>query len=104
MNITVHIERLILDGLPVSSRDAPVVQAAVQAELLLLLSQGGIAPSLRGGADLHYLCVDCLSLRHDARPVAIGRQIASAVHRSIGNTNGAANVAIAVQQSAGAIR
>src|SRR6266852_529340 len=104
MNITVHIERLVLEGLPVGSHDAPAVQAAVEAELSRLLSQGGIASSLRRGADLHYLRADSLSLRHCARPVTIGAQIASALHRTIGNADVSARADKAIPQSSGAPR
>jgi hypothetical protein len=104
MNITVHIERLVLDSLPVSSHDAPLVRAAVEAELARLLSRGGIAASLRAGGDLHQIRAGSLSLHNDMRPVAIGSQIARAVHGSIGKTNEAASAVIAVPQSAGAIR
>ena len=38
MNINLHIERLILDGLPITRQQGPHVQAAVEAELTRLLS------------------------------------------------------------------
>ena len=37
MRINVHIERLILDGLPVTSLQGPEVGAAVETELARLL-------------------------------------------------------------------
>jgi hypothetical protein len=38
MNISVHIERLVLDGLFVSHGQRPLLQAAVEAELTRLLT------------------------------------------------------------------
>lgn len=104
MNIAIHIERLLLEGLPVTSYEARLVQAAVEAELARLLSQGGITPALRRGADLHYLRADSLNFNHNARPVAIGAQIASAVHKSIGNAGVPARADKAIAQSSGGPR
>ena len=42
MNIRLHIERLILDGLPVNSVQSPQVKAAVEAELTRLLTADGL--------------------------------------------------------------
>jgi hypothetical protein len=104
MNIAIHIERLVLEGLPVTSYEAPLVQAAVEAELTRLLSQGGVAPSLRRGADLHYLRADSVNFDHDARPIAMGSQIASVVHKSIGNVGAPTHPDKAIWQSSGALR
>jgi hypothetical protein len=38
MSISLHIERLILEGLPVASNSGPQLQAAVEAELTRLLA------------------------------------------------------------------
>ena len=47
--IKVHIERLVLEGLPVMRSEGPLVQAAVQAELSRLLAEGGLGPGLASG-------------------------------------------------------
>jgi hypothetical protein len=44
MNIHLHIERMVLDGLPVSGGEAANVQAAVEAELARLLAGELVAP------------------------------------------------------------
>ena len=41
-NIHLHIERLILDGLPIERAQGPHVQAAVEAELARLLTENGL--------------------------------------------------------------
>jgi len=38
MNISLHIERLILEGLPITSNSGPQLQAAVEAELTRLFA------------------------------------------------------------------
>ena len=46
MNVNVHIERLVLEGLDVSSRDGDAIGAAVQRELARLVpgAQLGVIP------------------------------------------------------------
>ena len=75
MNINLHIEKLVLEGLPVGAQDGPLVQAAVQQELARLLGQSGLA--LRGSVP---------ALRGETIRMAgggaeqLGAQIAQAVH------------------------
>ena len=38
MNINVHIERLVLEGLPVTDPDSPIVQAAIETELARIVA------------------------------------------------------------------
>lgn len=41
MIVNLHIDRLVLDGLPLGSHEGPLVQAAVEAELRRALSVDG---------------------------------------------------------------
>ena len=52
MNIHVHIERLVLDGLPVAPGRGDLVREAVEAELTRLLAEGGLVPGLTSGGAL----------------------------------------------------
>ena len=45
MRINLHIEKLVLDGLPLERRDGPAVQRAVQQELSRLMADGNFAGS-----------------------------------------------------------
>ena len=45
MNLSLHIERLVLDGLPVTSSNSALLQAAVEAELGRLLASELMAPA-----------------------------------------------------------
>ena len=59
MNINLHIERLMLDGLSVASGEAALVQTAVEAELGRLLANELLAPARSsalayiGGGEIH---------------------------------------------------
>ena len=84
MNINLHIERLILDGLPFAPAHSAQVQAAVEAELSRLLSAGGLHANLQSGAALPSVRADALQLSADSHPTQLGRQIAQAVYGGIG--------------------
>jgi len=81
--IKVHIEKLVLDGLPVTRAQGPLVQAAVEAELSRLLSEGGLGSELAAGEAVP--SVRAISINSVGKsPAQIGRQIARAVYGGIG--------------------
>ena len=84
MNINIHIERLILDGLPISQRQRPQVQAAVEAELSRLLAADGLASHLQSGGALSHLKGGNIQLTHHSDPNTLGQQIARSVYNGIG--------------------
>ena len=84
MKIDLHIERLILEGLPVSSHDGPQVRAAVQAELSRLLSLQGFSGELQAGGTFPAVRTRPIHLEPQAGPRQIGRQIAHSVYRGLG--------------------
>ena len=86
MNISLHIERLILDGLPVEAGHRILLQAAIEAELTRLLSESGVAPSLQAGGAMPSVRADAIQLTAESNPAQLGRQIAKSVHGSIGKT------------------
>ncbi len=104
MNINVHIERLILEGLPVSSHDAAVVRAAVQAELSRLLAEHGVEAPSHAASELPHLSAGLIHLTHDVRPITVGDQIARVVHKGISNAGVPALADKAILQSSGARR
>jgi hypothetical protein len=83
MTIHVHIDRLILDGLPTHRAQRAAVGAALQAELRRLLITDGLGPGLLAGGVLEHLRGD--DLRHDtaASAASLGSHIAEAVHRGM---------------------
>jgi hypothetical protein len=84
MNINVQIERLVLDGIAVSAAQRPHLQAALEAELGRLLTEGGLAPSLARGAALPSVVAPGIQLSPTGGPGHLGQQIAYAVYRGIG--------------------
>jgi hypothetical protein len=86
MNIHLHIERLILDGLPIGSGQGALVQAAVEAELSRLLVQGGIAPSLQSGGAVPSVRAEAIQFTAQSTPAQMGQQIAHSVYAGMGKT------------------
>jgi hypothetical protein len=88
--ITVHIERLVLDGIPIGKAQAPALQAAIEAELVRLLAVHGIADEFRSGAALASIRTGTITLSGENKPGGLGRKIARAVHAGIGNVQASA--------------
>lgn len=82
MNINLHIERLVLEGLPIAQGAGPLVQHAVEAELSRLLADG-VSPGLSGGGALPRVPAGAIQLTKDVSAAAIGRQIAQSVYGGI---------------------
>jgi hypothetical protein len=87
MKINLHIERLILDGLPVTSLQGPQVRAAVEAELARLLAADGLSHELRGGVAVPRVRAGAIQIGKENQPARLGQSIARAVHEGIGNSN-----------------
>jgi len=84
MNIQLHVEQLVLDGLSLTASQGPLVQAALEAEMSRLLAEGGLAPGLLSGGTLPGLPAASIELAPQSDPATIGRQIAQSVHGGIG--------------------
>ncbi len=85
-NIHLHIERLILDGLPIERSQGPFVQAAVEAELSRLLTENGLAPNLHTDGAMPNVHANAIQLTASSNPAQVGTQIAQSVYGGIGNT------------------
>jgi len=85
VKITLNIERLILDGLPVSGDQAPSVRAAVEAELARLIADGGLSREARSGGAVPALRGGNIQVDKAGPPAGLGKQIAGAVYSGIGN-------------------
>jgi hypothetical protein len=82
MDIHVHIERLILDGLPAEDSAGASMQAALSRELSLLLSGRGLGPELSAGGARPTLDAGTVDVESGA-PGASPHQVAAAIHRSL---------------------
>lgn len=85
MNIKLHIERLVLEGLEMDRRNAPQIQEAVEAELTRLLTNGGLSSALNAGAALARVPASAIQLRRENSTADLGQQIARSVYGRIGN-------------------
>ena len=77
--IKVHIERLVLEGLPVGRSQGPQVQAAVQAELSRLLAEGGLGQELAAGGAVPSVPAESIRLNGGGAG-EVGRQIAGSIY------------------------
>lgn len=84
MNISVHIERLVLDGLPLEQRHGRHLQAALEQELVRLLSHAKVPAGLSAGLDARRVDAGRIQLAERANPAGVGQQIAAAVYRGFG--------------------
>jgi hypothetical protein len=80
MRINLHIERIVVDGLPVDRRGAEAMRQALQGELTRLFTDEGIPPSLHADTALNALRTPSIAFTKNTTPVAIGQQIANSVH------------------------
>lgn len=84
MNINLHIDRLVLDGIPLVPGERPLLQAAVEAELTRLLANGGLSDALQSGGALYSVQAGRIQLTNNGSPARLGEQIAGAVYGGIG--------------------
>jgi len=85
MNVNLHIEQLILDGIDLPAHQREALAAAVQGELTRLITLGGISPGLQQGGALAQVAGDRLRLSAGQSPELIGEQIARSVYEGIGH-------------------
>ena len=81
MNITLHIERLVLDGLPLTHGQSTAVKTALEGELARLLKERGMQ-GVTGGAVPH-LSVASIHLSPGAHPTQWARQIAHTLYAGL---------------------
>jgi hypothetical protein len=84
MNISITIEQLILEGLPLTRGQGPLVQAAFERELGRLLAERGVATALLHGGALRSLGAGPVQIAGGSDPANIGQQIAQAVYAGMG--------------------
>jgi hypothetical protein len=83
MTINVHIERLILEGLPPESHQGPLLQRELEADLVRLFAQRPFPANLLAGTPMPVLRADTVHLGASVAPQLWGRQIAQAVYGAI---------------------
>ena len=76
MSLHLRIDRLVLEGTALTQRDGARLQAALGAELAILLKDSGLQPELAKGIALPSLPLTTLAQPAAAEPSALGRQLA----------------------------
>ena len=84
MNIKLHVDQLILDDLPIPHSQRPVLQAAIETELIRLLTADGLSSSLLTGGAVPHLSAETIHLAPNSNPTLLGQQIAQSVYGGIG--------------------
>jgi hypothetical protein len=85
MTISLHIDRLILEGISVAQHERPLLLAALSEELGMLLAQSGLALDLQNGTALPHLRSPAAVIDAGAPAAELGRQIAHSVYAGIGS-------------------
>ena len=88
MKVHLHIDRLVLDGIAVERTHAGKVRVAVERELTRLLAVGGLASQLASGGAVPRLRGGNIRFQKSTNAGVLGRDIARAVHQTIGVSGG----------------
>ncbi len=84
MNIQLHIDPLVLDGLDLAYADRSQLATSVETELSRLLSAGGLSSDFTSGASLATLSAGSIHVTPGASADHLGVQIAQAVYGGVG--------------------
>jgi len=88
MNINLHIDRLVLDGMNIPPGQHDLLKTSVQAELSRLLAKDGVSPSLANGTAVPAVSVRSIQMGSGKglgnETTQLGRQIARSVYGGIG--------------------
>lgn len=88
MSLYLHVERLVLEGLPIGAHEVLLVQAALESELARLLREQSPNPQELRGAAVPTLRTGSIHLADGVTPARIGDQVAKRVHDGIAGTRG----------------
>jgi hypothetical protein len=83
MNVTLHLEQLVLAGVDIPSGQRGLLQASVEGELTRLLNESGLAAGLAGGALVARLDAAQIEVGASPDPVRLGQQIAQSLYGTI---------------------
>jgi hypothetical protein len=98
MNVELHIERLVLNGLPLPPGGRAALAGALGRELTLLIQAGGVSPALLGGTGLPRLTATLAPSALISAPARsagntapaagsrLGREIARSVYSCLGRS------------------
>ena len=82
MNINLHIERLVLDGVNITADQHHLLQASVTAELTRMFAESGLSSNIAQGAAVPRMSTDDIQLVSN-NPTQLGQNIAQSVYGGI---------------------
>jgi hypothetical protein len=83
MNVNLHIERLVLDGVGIEPGQRDSLQAAIESELRRRFRSGALGSDLVAGAALPHLNAAQIRTTVQVRTADLGQQIAGAIHEGL---------------------
>lgn len=81
-SVRLHIERLVVDEALLGGGQAGTLRTTIEAELERLLAEHGLIP--HSNTAVPSLTARNIQVTHQTRPDQLGRQVAEAVHATIG--------------------
>ena len=81
-SVSLHIERVVIAGLPLAGGQAVALRTAMERELVRLLRRDGVGRTLQGGA-VPAVVAPAIQVVSPFRPGEVGRRIARSVHESL---------------------
>jgi len=84
MVINLHIERLVLDGIEISSGGQELLRESVARELSRMLGDGGLAQGYAEAIAVPRISAGGLRVERE-KPIELGRAIAKSVYGGIGH-------------------
>lgn len=84
MDINLHIERLVLDGVTLTPAQQRQLQASVKTELGRLIAESGLGDYLHSQPSVQRLTPGPIEIAEPPDPTQLGSQIAQALYQGIG--------------------
>jgi len=81
--VTFHIERLVLDNVPLESRQAAELQSTVERELRRLIVRNGLNRALVATGAMPFIGTRGIELSRATNPRRLGNQIARAIYSGL---------------------
>ncbi len=83
MNINLHIERVVLEGISIEPHQQAEMKIAVESEIVSLLTSNGIGRCIQSRNSFHVVSGGLISIETHNKPFHIGHQIAGAIYQGI---------------------
>jgi hypothetical protein len=81
-HVSLHIERLVLDGFAYSLHERGELRTAIQRQLTALIAQGGLGNLSEGGM-VPALHAEGIQIRAVSRPAQVGAMVAGSIFNSL---------------------